>query len=160
MKRKVAETKPQGLARQLTIVAGLDGKSLKQRWRNLYKTEPPARLSPSVLIQAVAYGVQEKALGGLKPSSRRQLKRAAADAVAGRRMRLSGERKIKPGTVLLREWHSVSHQVTVLEDGVLFRGQRYRSLSEVARKITGSRWSGPLFFGLKSNRKESDFGKR
>jgi hypothetical protein len=64
------------------------------------------------------------------------------------------EYKIKPGTTLLREWHGVQHRLTVLEDGVRFGGQRYRSLSEVARKITGSRRSGPLFFGLKSARTE------
>ena len=60
------------------------------------------------------------------------------------------KRKIKPGTTLLREWHGVQHRLTVLEDGVQFGNERYRSLSQVARKITGSRWSGPLFFGLKS----------
>jgi Protein of unknown function (DUF2924) len=58
-------------------------------------------------------------------------------------------RKLHAGAILLREWRGVQHQVTVLESGVLFRGEQYRSLSEVARVITGSRWSGPLFFGLK-----------
>ncbi len=60
-----------------------------------------------------------------------------------------GRRELKPGTILLREWHGVNHRVAVLGGGVEYRGQRYRSLSEVARTITGSRWSGPLFFGLK-----------
>ena len=69
-------------------------------------------------------------------------------------------RKITPGSVLIREWRGTSHQVTVLEDGVLFRGKRHRSLSEVARKITGSRWSGPLFFGLKAPVKENHDGTR
>jgi hypothetical protein len=57
-------------------------------------------------------------------------------------------RGLRPGTVLVREWHGVGHQVTIIEQGVLFRGERYRSLSEVARLITGARWSGPRFFGL------------
>ena len=62
--------------------------------------------------------------------------------------------------MLIREWHGVSHRVTVLKDGVLLRGARYRSLSEVARQITGTHWSGPRFFGLRALAKESDHGKR
>ena len=62
--------------------------------------------------------------------------------------------------MLIREWHGVSHRVTMLEDGALFRGTRYRSLSEVARKITGTRWSGPRFFGLRTPAKETDHGAR
>ena len=66
----------------------------------------------------------------------------------------------KAGTVLVRDWGGVTHQVKVLEDGILFRSKRYKSLSEVARVITGSRWSGPLFFGLKSAVKEQSHGTR
>ncbi len=99
---------------------------------------------------AIAYRLQEKTLGGLKPSTRRRLQRVATDAAAGRAGNTASERRIKPGVVLLREWHGVTHQVTVLADGVRLRGQRYRSLSQVARVITGARWSGPRFFGLKS----------
>ena len=68
--------------------------------------------------------------------------------------------KVTPGSVLIREWHGISHRVTVLADGVLLRGARYRSLSEVARKITGTRWSGPRFFGLRAPTKRSDHGTR
>ena len=64
----------------------------------------------------------------------------------------------KPGTVLVRDWGGVTHQVKVLEDGIVFRSKRYKSLSEVARVITGSRWSGPLFFGLKAAAKEQSHG--
>jgi hypothetical protein len=103
-----------------------------------------------LLIRAIAYRMQERALGGLKPSTRRLLASAAEDATTRRPARLARKRKIRPGTTLLREWHGTHHQLTVLEDGVLFAGEHYRSLSEVARKITGSRWSGPLFFGLKA----------
>src|SRR6266436_2147196 len=62
--------------------------------------------------------------------------------------------QLKAGTTLVREWHGVSHRVTILDDGFDFRGERFRSLSEIARKITGVRWSGPLFFGLKSSASE------
>jgi hypothetical protein len=62
--------------------------------------------------------------------------------------------------VLVREWRGISHQVSVLEKGFCFRGKRYRSLSEVAREITGTRWSGPLFFGLRRSQEESRDGTR
>jgi hypothetical protein len=67
---------------------------------------------------------------------------------------------MQPGAVLVREWRGISHQVSVLEKGFSFRGKRYRSLSEVAREITGTRWSGPLFFGLKRSQEESRDGAR
>ena len=66
--------------------------------------------------------------------------------------------RLKAGTVLVREWHGVTHRVTVLDDGFDFDGERFRSLSEIARKITGVRWSGPLFFSLKSSAKEQRHG--
>jgi hypothetical protein len=93
------------------------------------------------MIRAVAYKMQERELGGLSAMTRRLL--SVEDARAPR------HRVIRTGTVLIREWHGVAHQVTVGEGGVLYRGARYRSLSEVARLITGARWSGPRFFGLK-----------
>ena len=69
-------------------------------------------------------------------------------------------RKVGPDTILIREWAGTRHEVTVVENGVMFRGKRYRSLSQVARMITGSQWSGPLFFGLKTARKEASNGAR
>ena len=69
-------------------------------------------------------------------------------------MRIAPQPTLKPGTVLLREWHGTQHQVIVREDGIVFRGKLYKSLSEVAYRITGTKWSGPRFFGLKSNHHE------
>ena len=100
-------------------------------------------------MRGIAYRLQEKALGGLKPSTRRLLQRIATDAHERRATLSTSAPRLKPGAVLLREWHGTTHQVSVLADGVRFRGKRYRSLSQVARVITGSRWSGPLFFGLR-----------
>jgi hypothetical protein len=82
--------------------------------------------------------------------TRRVLERAADAAGERRRLKVAPVRKVGPGTVLLREWGGANHQVTVFKDGVLFQGKCYRSLSEVARVITGSRWSGPLFFDATS----------
>ena len=139
----------EGLAEQLANLDRLGGKGLKERWGKLYGAQPPSGLSPSLLVRAIAYRVQEKALGGLKPSTRRLLQRIATDANARRATLSTSQGRVKAGAVLLREWHGTTHQVTVLADGVRFRGKRYRSLSQVARMITGSRWSGPLFFGLR-----------
>jgi len=145
------------LADELAELGGLDLSELKQRWRTLYGTEAPLRIGRALLLYAVAYRLQEKALGGLKSSTRRLLERAAHD---GYDRQQAAPHEARPGTVLIREWHGSSYRVTVLEDGVVHRGTRYRSLSEVARKITGTRWSGPRFFGLRASATESEHGTR
>jgi hypothetical protein len=94
------------------------------------------------MIRAVAYKMQQRALGGLSAATRRLLSGQGPAAVR--------RRTLSPGTVLIREWHGIGHQVTILEKGVLYRGLRYRSMSEVARLVTGARWSGPRFFGVKA----------
>jgi hypothetical protein len=131
---------------------------LRQRWKALYGTEPPRRASRDLMTRAVAYRIQERALGGLSASTRRLLERVADDIGGRRPAKVPSIRKVHAGAILLREWGGVQHQVTVLESGVLFRGKQYRSLSEVARLITGSRWSGPLFFGLKKRSREEATG--
>ena len=95
------------------------------------------------MIRAVAYKMQERALGGLSAVTRRFLSGQEPAPVPRRRT-------LSAGTVLIREWHGVGHQVTIIEKGVLYRGELYRSLSEIARLITGVRWSGPRFFGVKA----------
>jgi len=131
---------------------------LRQRWKTLYGTEKPPRASHDLLTRAVAYRLQERVLGGLSASTRRLLERIADAAAEHRPMRLKPQCKLHPGAILLRHWGGVQHQVTVLQSGVQFRGQQYRSLSEVARIITGTRWSGPLFFGLKTRSREEAAG--
>jgi DUF2924 family protein len=160
MTHGLPKTGPEKLAQDLKDLGTRSDDELKERWRNLYATEPPRKIHRSLLIQAIAYRMQEKALGALKPSSRRQLMRVAGNAAGGRQAPGHPSLSPKPGTVLVRDWGGVAHQVKVLEDGLFFRGKRYKSLSEVARVITGSRWSGPLFFGLKSTAKERSHGTR
>ncbi len=121
---------------------------LKGRWQELYGSLPPAHISRNLLLRAVAYRMQEEAYGGLSAKTCKQLARAARDLAAGRSLKASAAR-IKPGTRLLREWQGVVHEVIVLEDSVLYRDKDWPSLSAVAREITGARWSGPRFFGLK-----------
>ena len=159
MQRRLSEVRPATLADQLSGLAKLHDSALKEHWRTLYQTAPPARISSSLLLKAIAYRLQEHALGGLKSSTRRLLERVAEDC--GRRAPTRAPATtVRAGSVLIREWHGVSHRVTVLGDGVLLRGARYRSLSEVARKITGTRWSGPRFFGLRAPAKRSNHGTR
>jgi Protein of unknown function (DUF2924) len=160
MKRSPSRSATKNLADELAELLGLDPAALKQRWRVLYRTEVPVRIGQSLLLQAVAYRLQERLLGDLKPSTRRLLERAAEDNSGRRAPTEAAATKVTPGSVLIREWHGVSHRVTVLADGVLLRGTRYRSLSEVARKITGTRWSGPRFFGLRAPAKRSEHGRR
>ena len=151
---------PEKLAQVFKDLRTRGDDELRERWRNLYGTEPPGKIHRSLLIPAIAYRMQENALGGLRPAARRHLMRVAGNAAGGRPAPGYPSLSPKPGTVLVRDWGGVTHQVKVLEDGILFRSKRYKSLSEVARAITGSRWSGPLFFGLKSATKEQSHGAR
>jgi hypothetical protein len=93
--------------------------------------------------------------GGLKPSTRRLLTCNVEEGTTGTSSK-SPNRIAQSGTILIREWQGSAHRVTMLDDGVSFKGKRYRSLSEVAREITGSRWSGPRFFGLRSQVAENN----
>ena len=160
MKRNPTTAGSAPIAEQLAALGMLSRDKLKERWRSLYGTEPPHNSSQEFLRGAIAYRLQERAFGGLKPEIRRLLERAAGDASERKPIRLEPVRKPAPGTVLLREWHGTRHQVTVVDDGAIYRGRRYRSLSEIARVITGSEWSGPLFFGLKSAAREASNGPR
>lgn len=135
------------LSSELTGLTELDRNALIEKWRTLYGTEPPSGSQNKFLLYAVAYCMQKQALGGLKPATRRFLEKAARENAS--RQHILPTIGIKPGTRLLREWHGVTYEVIIMEDGVQCNGKRYRSLSEVARAITGTRWSGPLFFGLK-----------
>ena len=106
------------------------------------------------MLFAIAYRLQEQATIGLKPSTRRFLEQVTKGVTDGQKVTAAAS--ARPGTRLLREWHGVTYEVTILEGGVLFQGKNYRSLSEIARVITGVRWSGPLFFGLnKKSEKKS-----
>jgi len=123
-------------------LSGLSRKMLTERWRSLYGTEPPHNRSRKFLRGAITYRLQELALGGLQSEIRRLLDRAAVHAGQRKPVRVEPSGKPIPGTVLLREWHGVRHQVTVSDHGAAYRGKRYRSLSEIARVITGA--GGPV----------------
>ncbi|MBY0400134.1 DUF2924 domain-containing protein [Myxococcota bacterium] len=135
------------VAADLAELQALSRPALQQRWRDLYGSPCPARMSQGLLRRALAYRIQEQAFGGLDRSTQRRLDRAAAELAAGRTLTTPGP-QIKPGTRLLREWNGKVHEVIVLESSVQYRDRSWPSLSAVAREITGTRWSGPRFFGL------------
>jgi hypothetical protein len=134
-------------------VAGLGLASLRERWLDLHGSAAPVRMSREVLIQALAYRLQERAFGGLSPN--------ALAMLDGRPTRRSEHRtrithRIGPGTRFLREWQGRTVEVVAdASNGFVYQGRTYRSLSAIAREVTGTRWSGPAFFGL---RKETDRG--
>ena len=143
----------EALARELAALPMLSSDALKERWQALYGSPPPARIGRSLIIKAIAYRLQENALGKIKAATGRALARSSEALADGRPV--TPVSSAKPGTRLLREWQGVTHEVIVMEEGVRYRDRTWRSLSEVARAITGARWSGPLFFGLKERRRDA-----
>ena len=148
------------IGHEIRNLIGASRRRLKETWRSLYGTDAPERMSEDHLKRAIAYRLQERAFGGLSPATRRLLERVAGEGSAQRPGRSRSMTKVRPGTLLVREWHGKTHQVTVLESGVVYRDQPYRSLSEVAHQITGAHWSGPLFFGLRATPKDERNGAR
>jgi Protein of unknown function (DUF2924) len=119
---------------------------LRIEWQGLYRTTPPARLSRDLLLRGIAYMVQERAFGGLSLSTKRWLRSLAAGPERGGGAGYTPAIALRPGTQLVREWRQQVHTVSVLDDGFQYQGERYSSLSRIARRITGVAWSGPRFF--------------
>ena len=126
---------------------------LKQQWRDLFDTEPPP-FNRRYLESRLAYRIQELAYGGLKPETVRRLEALGEQLDGGNVVTRRIRSNLKPmaGTRLIREYQGTEQVVTVLRDGFEWQGRPYRSLSAIARAITGTRWNGWVFFGLKSNR--------
>ena len=127
------------LQAQLDRLAAMTPADLREEWRRVYRADPP-RLSPDLFRHGIAYRLQEKAFGGLPGAVSRQLKRVATCALP------SGQ--LRPGTQLVRSWNGRMVSVRVTEGGYEFGDQTFRSLSAIAREVTGVAWSGPRFFGL------------
>ena len=124
---------------------------LRALWRRKFKSEPPKAFGPDLLRRSIAYKIQQDAYGGPDRTTARLLNQLI-EQFAKSNGRIVLPRRIKPGAVLIREWKGERHQVTVLEDGFAYQGKPYESLSHIARLITGSRWNGPKFFGLRADR--------
>jgi len=145
---KVRSTRQQAADRLLEQLPTMDRKELLKLWRDLFDRVPSPALRREMLIPILAYRIQEKAFGGLKETTVRKLRELADESVAGE---ISAQRSLRPkiGTRYVREHAGKLHEVTVLESGYEYEESTYSSLSEIARTITGTKWSGPAFFGLK-----------
>ncbi|PWE30589.1 DUF2924 domain-containing protein [Maritimibacter sp. 55A14] len=144
-------SKPDPIPARLAALKTTPTPELRTQWRALFESEPPA-FNRKYLVSRLAYRIQELAYGGLKPETIRRLERLGEELDGGDRMtrRIRHDRKPITGTRLIREWQGVEHVVTVLADGYEWQGRPYRSLSAIARAITGTRWNGWVFFGLKN----------
>jgi len=134
---------PEGLEAEIDRVRSLGLDGLRARWRTRFRSSPPPALTRDLMARMIAWEIQEQALGGPDAASLKLL-----DSLA-RGEKLESKRRLKTGTVLVREYRGGRHTVTVVPGGFLWRDTTYRSLSTVARAITGTAWNGPRFFGLR-----------
>jgi len=128
---------------------------LCELWRQLFKKEPPLEIRKDLMLRVVAHRLQEQEFGGLSEVDRRRLRQLAATFEADPNAVVSNRPPIKAGTRLVRQWRDQVHLVNVEANGYEYQGARYQSLSEIARLITGTHWSGPLFFGIRSEQTNS-----
>jgi hypothetical protein len=139
---------------EIAHLRGLDIRGLRARWRSVFQRPAPAHLGRHLLFAVLAYQIQADRFGDLDHETKRVLDRTEAkesgSAVSARLMSLDQKRtELLPGTVLVREWDRQSQRVMVLADGFAWNGKTYDSLSKVAFAITGTRWNGPRFFGMR-----------
>jgi len=133
----------------ITVLPALSAHELRASWRALRCGNPTAPSSRHLMIREIAYKMQERAHGGLAPAIKRRLRALAEEIGANGAGALAPALLLKPGTRLLREWGGKTHTVIVLDDGFEYGSERHQSLTQIARRITGSHWSGPRFFGLR-----------
>jgi hypothetical protein len=133
----------------IAALSTLSAQELRAVWRGLRCGEPTAGSSRDLMLREIAYKLQERAHGGLAPAIRRRLRALAAEVEANEAGAFTPTLLLRPGTRLLREWGGKTHTVIVLDDGFEYEGERYPSLTQIARRITDAHWSGPRFFGLR-----------
>jgi len=141
------------ISTKLQALPCLPMQELRLLWQELFAKPAHPRLRRTLMLPILAYRMQEQVYGGLKRSTRKRLGKLAAELEQNRKSSLLLAPQLKPGTKLLRQWQGEMHEVLVADERFEYRGKRYESLSEIAREVTGTRWSGPLFFGLKQGRK-------
>jgi hypothetical protein len=132
---------------------------LRNRYRELFRTEPPKAFGPDLLRRSIAHSIQERAYAGLPRDHQRLLDQLVKAAQAKPNGRLELPRQIKPGSELVRTWNRRPYRVLVMEKGFAWDGRTYSSLSEIAFEITGTKWNGPRFFGLRSGPSRSEQGR-
>jgi hypothetical protein len=145
---------------EIAHLRGLDLKGLRARWRSLFQRQPPSHLGRHLLFSVIAYRIQADRFGDLDHATKQLLDRTKAKEsgpiLSARLMGLDQKRtELKPGTMLVREWNQQSQRVMVMAGGFAWNGQTFDSLSKVAFAITGTRWNGPRFFGLRDKEERS-----
>jgi len=133
---------------EIESLSGLSLQSLREAWRGRFKSAPPAYQSKALLVHAFAYRLQARCSSGLNAALRRQLSDLAARFAENSRFSPDPMQGLRAGSVLIRDWNGRRYGVTITDQGFLFEGARYPSLSAVAFAITGVKRSGPLFFKL------------
>lgn len=136
---------------ELKEISALPVQDLRKRWHTLFRTAPPPAFGPDLLRRGIAQQLQEDAYGGLTGAPGKLLNQLIAQS-AKSNGKITAPRRIKAGAILVREWKGETHRITVLDSGFAFEGKSYSSLSEIARLITGTRWNGPRFFGLRNSK--------
>src|SRR5689334_5930439 len=132
---------------------------LRARYRELFRDEPPKAFGPDLLRRSIAHRIQERAYGGLSRDHQRLLDHLVKAVQAKPNGRLELPRQIKPGSELLRTWNRRTYRIVVLEKGFAWEGRTYSNLSEIAFRITGTKWNGPRFFGLRAGAAKSGQGR-
>lgn len=157
-----AESAGEDITARLAALDDMDLTMLRAEWRRLYRSQAP-RLSRMLMIRALAYRLQERSVGGLTPATARRLLAFNGGDEEGSGDRGKARAEPRPGTRLVREWNGRTYTVRVTDEGYRYGNEIYRSLTGVAREITGAHWSGPRFFGLNAKpdgaRRRADGGE-
>ena len=153
MPHKIGRARPDSKAIDVEIarLRELDIAALRARWHTVFGRRSPSHLPRHLLFRILAYRLQADLLGDLDTESQRLLDRSETPEKAGQRAVAPRPADVRPGTVLGREWNGQMQRVTVLGKGFAWKGKTYPSLSKIALAITGTRWNGPRFFGLRDN---------
>jgi hypothetical protein len=159
MKRPTTHSKVIGKALALGDLPGMTSAQLLDCWAQVVGKPVIHSASRELLLNAIAWHLQARRHGGLSPAVQRKLERLSAAINRGEPVRpRTAIERLRPGMSLERAWRGETHSVTVLPDGFAYRGRRYRSLSQIARLITGTRWNGPAFFGLRQPKGKRSIG--
>ncbi len=138
----MSEIKTSQVNLDIDALKTMDRLQLGEKWQTIFRRPPPKNASQEFMVLALAYKLQEAAFGELRPALSRRLRQSGEDSP-------TPATTTKPGTTLIREWRGITYVVTILDKGVQMNGRLYGSLTEVARQITGTHQSGPIFFGLR-----------
>ncbi|WP_244420953.1 DUF2924 domain-containing protein [Hyphomicrobium sp. MC1] len=141
--------KQKDLAQEIAALKDLDYAELHTMWSRLFRYRAPKKFARDNLELGIAWKLQAQVSGGLNSATRRRLDELAHTLTTKSDLTQKRTTVLKPGVRLLREWAGESHEVLVTEKGFVWRGKTWKSLSVIAREITGARWSGPRFFGLR-----------